>query len=140
MFLAAIYSAARPLGIDRWVVARIAQAALGAVIALLIGLIATRLWGRRTGLIALGLAAVYPPLILFGGALMTEPLLIALLLGSVLALLSRRLADRRAARRAGRAHPLERGPAADPPAGRRIRHVPAGAACATRRRSWRSRP
>src|SRR5262249_45529527 len=91
MFLAAIYSAARPLGIDRWVAARLAQAVLGTVIAVLIGAIALRLWGRRTGLIALALAAVYPPLILFSGALMTEPLLIALLLGSVVALLDRRL-------------------------------------------------
>jgi hypothetical protein len=77
LFLAAVYSVARPLGVDRWVAGRLAQAVLGTAIVVLIGAIAARLWGRRTGLIAMALAAVYPPLILFGGALMTEPLLTA---------------------------------------------------------------
>jgi 4-amino-4-deoxy-L-arabinose transferase-like glycosyltransferase len=94
MFLAAVYSAARPLGLDRWVAARVVQATVGAAIAALIGLIAALLWGRRTGLIALGLAAVSPPLILFGGALMTEPLVITLMLGAIAAMLAYR-ADRR---------------------------------------------
>ncbi|MEA2479394.1 MAG: hypothetical protein QOJ07_1316 [Thermoleophilaceae bacterium] len=95
MFLAGIYTVARPLGIDRWTAARVAQAVLGALAAALIGLIALRLWGRTTALVAIALAAVYPPLILIGGSLLTEPLFVALVLGTLAAVLAYRADPRR---------------------------------------------
>src|SRR5438067_1092158 len=48
----------------RWEAGRIAQALLGLVAVTLIFLIGRRVWGRNIGLLAAGLAAVYPPLIL----------------------------------------------------------------------------
>jgi 4-amino-4-deoxy-L-arabinose transferase-like glycosyltransferase len=59
---------------DRIHAARIAGVVVGALIVVLVGLIAIRLWGRRVGLVAMGLAAVYVPLITVGGAVMSEPL------------------------------------------------------------------
>ena len=58
--------------------ARAAQAALGALTVLLIGWIAARLWGPRTGWIAAALAAVYPPLVFFNGQLVSATLEVAL--------------------------------------------------------------
>ena len=57
---------------------RIAQALVGVVLVALVGVVAAQLWGRRAGLAALALAAVSPPLVLFGASLVSEPLYAAL--------------------------------------------------------------
>ncbi len=54
-----------------------------------------RVFGSAAALLSAGIAAVYPPLILVGTSLMTEPLFIALLLGAVLAALEHRGSRRR---------------------------------------------
>ncbi len=74
----------------RWESGRVMQAILGVVIVWLIFAIGRRIWGRQVGLTAAALAAVYPPLLLAGSSLMTEPLYIALTLGAVLAGLQQR--------------------------------------------------
>jgi 4-amino-4-deoxy-L-arabinose transferase-like glycosyltransferase len=71
----------------RWLAGRLEQAVIGTAVVALIGLIALQLWGRRPALIAGAIAAVYPPLIVAGTSLLTEPLFTALLLGGVAALL-----------------------------------------------------
>jgi 4-amino-4-deoxy-L-arabinose transferase-like glycosyltransferase len=81
---------------ERWLYGRLAQAVIGTAIVALIGLIALRVWGRRPALIAAAIAAAYPPLILAGTSLLTEPLFTALVLAGVLALLEYRLGDRQA--------------------------------------------
>lgn len=80
---------------ERIVVARVAQAVLGTVIVALIGLLAARLWTRRVAFVAMGLSAVYVPLILIGGAVMSEPLFVALMLGALLAALEHRRSPHR---------------------------------------------
>jgi 4-amino-4-deoxy-L-arabinose transferase-like glycosyltransferase len=70
---------------DRWEAGRLMEALFGAVAVVLIGLIAGRLWRRRAGLLAAGIAAVFPPLILVGSSLMSESLFIPLVLAAVLA-------------------------------------------------------
>ncbi len=70
--------------------ARIANAFVGTGIVALIGLIAFQLWGRRVSLIALGLGAVYVPLILVGQSVMSEPLFVLCLLGAVASVLHSR--------------------------------------------------
>ncbi len=74
----------------RWDAGRVLEALLGAVTVLLIGLIATRLWGSRVGLVAAAIAAAYPPLILIGSSLLSESLFIPLVLAAVLAALQYR--------------------------------------------------
>jgi hypothetical protein len=69
---------------------RYANAVLGAVAVLLIYLVAARIFSRRVGLWAAGLAAVYPPLVFLSLELYSEPLFIDLLLGAVLAALAYR--------------------------------------------------
>jgi 4-amino-4-deoxy-L-arabinose transferase-like glycosyltransferase len=73
LLLAAVYT----LG-GHWGAGRVVNALLGALAVLLIYLIATGLWDRRHGLIAGGLAAVFPPLIALNGSLLSEPLFIVL--------------------------------------------------------------
>jgi 4-amino-4-deoxy-L-arabinose transferase-like glycosyltransferase len=86
--LAAVY---KVVGVSsastRWEAGRLLEAVLGAAAVALVAVIALRLWGRRAGLLAGLIAAVYPPLVLVGSSLMTEPLFIALLLAAVLAAL-----------------------------------------------------
>lgn len=67
---------------------RLAGAVLGALAVLLTYLIARRLWGSRVGLVAAGLAAVFPPLVLLSRELLSESLFIALELGAVLCALN----------------------------------------------------
>ena len=97
MFLAAVYTATDPVGIERWTAARVAQALLGTIAVALLGLVAFQLWGRRTGLIALGLGAVFPPAVVLGGTLLTETLFGALMLGAIALVLAdrKRGGDRR---------------------------------------------
>jgi hypothetical protein len=97
-FLAGVY---RMAGVERAEasrrihVARVAQAFVGAAVVALIGVLATLLWGPGTGLIATALAAVYVPLILIGGAVMSEPLFdVAMLAALIAAVLYRRSAHR----------------------------------------------
>lgn len=66
-------------------VARIAQAVVGTAAVALLGLLATQLWGRRVGLVALALGALYLPLILVGGSVMSEPLFVVLMLAALAA-------------------------------------------------------
>ena len=67
---------------------RLAGALLGALAVLLTYLIARRLWGSRVGLVAAGLAAAFPPLVLLSRELLSESLFIALELGAVLCALN----------------------------------------------------
>jgi hypothetical protein len=92
MFLAAVYTVSEPLGVDRWLAARVAQAVLGTVVVALLGLVAWQLFGRRVALVAMALGAVFPPAIVLGGSLLTETLFSALMLAAIAAA----LADRRA--------------------------------------------
>ena len=73
--------------------ARAAQAVLGALTVLLIGWIAARLWGPRTGWIAAALAATYPPLVFFNGQLVSATLEVTLTALSLL--LTLQAGDRR---------------------------------------------
>lgn len=68
-------------------VGRLVNVVLGTLAVLLIYLITRRIWGRRTGLLAAGLAAIFPPLALLSRELLSEPLFIALELGAVLCVL-----------------------------------------------------
>jgi 4-amino-4-deoxy-L-arabinose transferase-like glycosyltransferase len=74
----------------RFVVGRVANALVGTVIVALIGVLAAQLFDRRVALVAMGLAAVYLPLILISGSLMSEPLFAALLLGALVAAIQHR--------------------------------------------------
>ncbi|MDX6595193.1 MAG: hypothetical protein QOI72_575 [Solirubrobacterales bacterium] len=73
---------------DRRTVGRLLGAALGTLAVLLIYLITKRIWGRRVGLLAAGLAAVFPPLVLLSRELLSETLFIPLELGAVLCVLN----------------------------------------------------
>lgn len=64
------------LGIDTFNGQRIATSILGVVGVVLVGLLARRLAGRRAGIIAAGIAAVYPMLWINDGQLMAESLFI----------------------------------------------------------------
>jgi 4-amino-4-deoxy-L-arabinose transferase-like glycosyltransferase len=90
MFLAAVYTATEPIGIERWTAARVAQALVGTAVVALLGLVAWQLFGRRTALIAMALGAVFPPAIVLGGSLLTETLFCALMLGALAAVLAYR--------------------------------------------------
>jgi 4-amino-4-deoxy-L-arabinose transferase-like glycosyltransferase len=90
MFLAAVYTATDPIGIERWTAARVAQALLGTVVVALLGLVAWQLFGRRTALAAMMLGAVFPPAIVLGGSLLSETLFVALMLGAIVAVLADR--------------------------------------------------
>lgn len=87
------YALAAPALIARWVgtgtlsLARAFQVLIGVLDVALVGLTAGMIWGRRVGLVALGLAAVYMPLVLVSGTLISEPLYDALMLGAVCAVL-----------------------------------------------------
>jgi 4-amino-4-deoxy-L-arabinose transferase-like glycosyltransferase len=75
---------------DSFTAGRIASALLGVVSVALIGLIADILWSRRVALIAMAIAAVYPPLVLLSGTLLSEPLALPLVLGMLWLLLAYR--------------------------------------------------
>lgn len=90
-FLAAVYAIA---GEEASPVARLVQAFLGAAAAGLIGLIATKLWDRRVGTIALAIAAVAPPLVVLSTAPVSEGLFVPLVLAAVAAALEARCSPR----------------------------------------------
>jgi 4-amino-4-deoxy-L-arabinose transferase-like glycosyltransferase len=91
LFLAGVYATARQ---EAAVAARAVQALLGTIAAGLIGLIAARIWGRRVGLIALGVAALAPPLVIMSTALVSEALFVPLVLAAVAAALEARRSSR----------------------------------------------
>jgi 4-amino-4-deoxy-L-arabinose transferase-like glycosyltransferase len=92
VFLAAVYTVTPGHSVD---VARVAQALLGTLTVALTSLVARQLFGRRVGLAALALAAVYPSMWMIGNALLSEVLLTPLVLGAVAAALHYRLRDPR---------------------------------------------
>lgn len=82
---------------DRYTVARILSALLSTLAVMLTGLIAWLLWDLTAALAAVVLAAMYPPLITVGDAMLSEPLFIPLVLGAVTCALMARRSDRRLA-------------------------------------------
>ena len=97
-FLGAVYhvfKADRKPVKERVHVARIAQVFVGTALVVLVGVIAFQLWGSVAGLVALGLAAVYLPFILVGGAVMSEPLFDVFMLASLAAALAHRRSPHR---------------------------------------------
>jgi 4-amino-4-deoxy-L-arabinose transferase-like glycosyltransferase len=70
-----------------WTAARLTGAVLGTVSVLLLYLLARTVWGDGVGLVAAGLAAVFPPLIMLNGSLMSESLFLPLELGALVAVL-----------------------------------------------------
>ena len=78
------------VGGDDFTTGLVQNAVIGAVAALLVGLVALRVWGRRVGVAAAFLAAVHPTMVIFGTSLQLEPLLITCVLGSLLCALSYR--------------------------------------------------
>jgi 4-amino-4-deoxy-L-arabinose transferase-like glycosyltransferase len=87
-FLAGVYALGGrgwTQGSTRIVGGRVANAIVGTAIVALVGVLWAQLFDRRIALTAMALAAVYLPLILIGGSLMSEPLFAALLLGAVAA-------------------------------------------------------
>ena len=91
--LAGVYrltGTARAPGPERWRAGRVAQALLGTVAVALLGMIGRRLAGPRVALVAMALAAAYPPLLLVEGALVSEGLFVALVLAATLAALRHR--------------------------------------------------
>jgi 4-amino-4-deoxy-L-arabinose transferase-like glycosyltransferase len=69
---------------------RILQALIGTVTAALVGLVAFQLFGRRVGLVSLAIAAVYPPLVLLGFTLLSDPMFVMVELAAVAAALRAR--------------------------------------------------
>jgi 4-amino-4-deoxy-L-arabinose transferase-like glycosyltransferase len=67
---------------------RLLGAVLGAVAVWLVYLLARRIWGRRVGLVAAALTAVFPPLVLLSRELLSESLFIVLVLAAALCVLS----------------------------------------------------
>jgi 4-amino-4-deoxy-L-arabinose transferase-like glycosyltransferase len=97
-FLAAVYAVSG----DSINAGRVTDAILGALSVLLLYLIARRVWGKRVGLLAAAMAAIFPPLVLLSRDLLSESLFIALELGAVLGVLEfRRLRESRWAVLAG---------------------------------------
>ncbi|HEX2233568.1 MAG TPA: glycosyltransferase family 39 protein [Thermoleophilaceae bacterium] len=92
LFLAPFYAL---FGDDGAEVARFSQAFLGVVVAALVGLIASMLWGRRVGLIALTGASLFPPFMYTGAAILSETLFLAVMLAAVAATVQARRSPRR---------------------------------------------
>jgi 4-amino-4-deoxy-L-arabinose transferase-like glycosyltransferase len=85
--LAGVERAAAP---DRVIVARRMQVVIGTVLVAMIGLLAAQLWGSVVALVAMGLAAVYVPLVTMSGTLMSEPLFCVFMLGALSAAIAHR--------------------------------------------------
>lgn len=92
VFLAAVYGVA---GHEAPGIGRLVGAFLGTLSVALIGLIALRLWGGRIGMLALGIAAVAPPLVIMSTALISEALFVPVVLGAVATALEARRSKRR---------------------------------------------
>jgi 4-amino-4-deoxy-L-arabinose transferase-like glycosyltransferase len=83
--LSALYAATGTASSSsRFVLGRLMSAAIGTVVVALVGLVAWLLWASPLETAAaMLLAAVYPPLVTMGDAMLSEPLFTALVLGSV---------------------------------------------------------
>jgi 4-amino-4-deoxy-L-arabinose transferase-like glycosyltransferase len=79
---------------DSYTAGRLAGALLGVLTVALIGVIAQLLWTSRAAIVAMVLAAVYPPLVLLSGTLLSESLGLPLVLGIVALVLAHRDAPR----------------------------------------------
>jgi 4-amino-4-deoxy-L-arabinose transferase-like glycosyltransferase len=79
----------------RFLAGRVANALVGTAVVALIGLLSAQLFDRRVALAAMALGAVYLPLILVGGSLMSETLFAALLLGALAAAIHHRRSGHR---------------------------------------------
>jgi 4-amino-4-deoxy-L-arabinose transferase-like glycosyltransferase len=90
-FLGAVYKLPGP----DLVSGRLAEAMLGALTVGLIGIICWQLWGRRVALTSMGVAAVFPPLIVVGASLMSESIYIPLELATISAVLAHRRSPHR---------------------------------------------
>lgn len=91
--LAGVYRLAGVARADRArrvVVARRMQIVIGTVLVAMIGLLAAQLWGAVAALVAMGLAAVYVPLVTMSGTVMSEPLFDVFMLGSLSAVVAHR--------------------------------------------------
>jgi 4-amino-4-deoxy-L-arabinose transferase-like glycosyltransferase len=93
-----LLGAVSAVGGDGFTAHRLAGCVVGAVAIVVIGLLARRVAGERAGLVAAGIAAVYPTLVAADGSLMSESLYGLLIAGSLLAALE--LATRPRARTA----------------------------------------
>ncbi len=91
-FLGAVYAIA---GEEAPPAGRFVNAVLGTLVVGLVGLIALRLWGKRVSVIALGIAAVAPPMVILSTALISEALFVPVVLSAVLTALEARRATRR---------------------------------------------
>jgi 4-amino-4-deoxy-L-arabinose transferase-like glycosyltransferase len=97
-FLAGVYALTgdeRATAETRYRAGRVANALVGTAIVALIGVLAMQLFGRRVALAAMALGAVYLPLILVSGTLMSEPLFTALLLAALAAAIHHRRSPHR---------------------------------------------
>jgi 4-amino-4-deoxy-L-arabinose transferase-like glycosyltransferase len=97
-FLAGVYALTgddRTAAETRYRAGRVANALVGTVIVALIGVLAMQLFDRRVALAAMALGAVYLPLVLVSGTLMSEPLFAALLLGALAAAIHHRRSPHR---------------------------------------------
>lgn len=83
-FLGAVYA----LSDDSIAAGRIANVALGALAVVLLYLIVNGIWGPRVALVAAGLAAVFPPLVLLSRDLLSESLFLVVELAAVLCVLA----------------------------------------------------
>jgi 4-amino-4-deoxy-L-arabinose transferase-like glycosyltransferase len=90
--LAGVETAETP---ERLVVARRLGVIVGTLIVALIGVVAAQLWGRRVSLVAMALAAVHVPLVLVGGAVMSEALFALLVLAALAAAIQHRRSPHR---------------------------------------------
>jgi 4-amino-4-deoxy-L-arabinose transferase-like glycosyltransferase len=79
----------------RYRVGRAANALVGTAIVALVGVLAFQLFDRRVALAAMAVGAVYVPLVLVSGTLMSEPLFAALLLGALTAAIHHRRSPHR---------------------------------------------
>ena len=84
LFAAAVYNL---IGAVSPVAARLGLAVAGTLAVLVVYLLGRRLGGPRAGLVAAGLAAVYPPTLFYTSLLSGEPLAILTVAGAVLAFL-----------------------------------------------------
>ncbi len=71
-------------------VAQAVNVVIGSAVVVLIAVLATRVGGHRAGLIAAGLAAIYPPLLANDGVPLSEPLGLLVMLAAIWALLAGR--------------------------------------------------
>jgi 4-amino-4-deoxy-L-arabinose transferase-like glycosyltransferase len=91
-FLAAVFEATG----GSVAAARVVNALLGTAAVALLGWVAWRIWQRRRVAVAvLATAAVYPPLVVIGAPLLTEPLFLALMLAAFAAAIEYRRAPQR---------------------------------------------